>query len=349
MARVERLAPLMRAAFDDPAMEAAFSRDGYVVVPFLDTSLVDDVRAAWERVGPAPDDPRISIHFDFQSQHPEYKRAVRDELRPLLAPRADELLDRYHLFSPTFIMKWPGARSGFAPHQDASVVDESQHRSLSIWCPLTDTPGPDGRDNGVLRFVPGSHRFVSWVRAHDPKGFAFAGHEREIIERYSVPVPVRAGEAIVFDHRTVHFSMPNDGAAARLVVALGMRPKEAALLHYRCVGEDRFDVHEVDDDYYVELSPQQVLDGVPYPKVGEVESRRPRLSAAEFAQLCRSHGNRHRRSLRERFSRRPRRVNPDPFCFRCGSESDLVGTPSAFEDGNVVHICRACVAVGRSA
>jgi hypothetical protein len=332
----------MRATFFDDTSQKSLERLGYAVVPFLDAEAIEEITEVYWRLGPAPGDPQMTIHFDFQSESAEYKSQVVEALRPLLEPRIDTVLDRYHLFSPNYIMKWPGERSGFAPHQDTTLVDEGRHRSVTIWCPLTDTLGADGRDNGILRFVPGSHEFVRWIRAHDPGAFAFAGREQDIIDRYGVAVPVRAGEAIVFDHRIIHFSMPNGNPDPRLVIAMGLRPDEADLLHYRRHGDDEFDVYVIDDDYYINMNPFSLREGLPgYEKIDRVRMDRPTVDADEFARMCASIGGTPRRKWSDRWRRRPARVNADPFCFRCGTQEGL-GDVVRVEHGNMQYLCDDC-------
>jgi hypothetical protein len=336
---------MVRATFFDAELERALDRDGYAVVPLLDDDAVGELTELYWRIGPAPGDPRMTIHFDFQSPSAEYKQAVSDLTRPILEPKVASLLDRFHLFSPSFIMKWPGGRSGFAPHQDSTLVDEQRFRSVTIWCPLTDTTGADGQDNGILRFVPGSHEFVRWIRAHDPGAFAFDGLEQDIVDHFGVALPLRAGEAVLFDHRTVHFSMPNDSQDSRLVVAMGLRPAEADLLHFRrdpevdADGREWFDVYEIDDDYFIQLSPFSVREGVPgYQQIDRVSMHRPSVSAAEFERMCRSVAP----DVQRDEAIAGRRVLADPFCFRCGTVTGLVDDPGRLEHGNHQLLCHDC-------
>lgn len=338
----------MRATFFDSASQRSLERLGYAVVPLLDPDEVDHVTETYWRLGPAPGDSRMTIHFDFQSESTAYKASVAESLRPLLEPKVDTILDRHHLFSTNYIMKWPGERSGFAPHQDTTLVDESKHRSVTIWCPLTDTVGADGTDNGILRFVPGSHEFVRWIRAHDPGAFAFEGMEQQIIDRFGVAVPVRAGEAIVFDHRAVHFSMPNSASEPRLVIAMGLRPQEADLLHYRRCGDDQFDVYGIDDEYYIKMNPFLLRGGVPgYEVVDRITMSRPTVDAAEFERLCRAVGEPTDRRWIDRLLRRKRRVNADPFCFRCGT-TELAVEHARTEHGNLQYLCDTCASAAVS-
>lgn len=333
----------MRRTFLDHDLESDFSEFGFVVIPFLDPVQVEAATELYWTVGPPPDDPRLAIHFDFQSADARYKHEMAAQLRGFVEPLVKDILDDHHLVHPNFVMKWPGARSGFAPHQDITLVDEDRFRSLSIWCPLTDTDVVDGRDNGVLYLVPGSHRFVPSLRAHDPGTFAFAGREQAIVERHGQGIAVRAGEAIVFDHRVVHFSMPNDSPEPRLVLALGLVPSEADLVHYRRTGEDTFDRYLIDDDYFVDLDPFVLREGVPgYERHDTCTFRRPEVGAEAFDEMVAAvrPGPASAADRIVHDPQRGRRVNADPFCFRCGATEGVRADPD--EHGNPQHLCGTC-------
>lgn len=335
---------MVRRTFLDPALDADFARYGFVVIPFLDATQVGKLTDLYWRRGPAPDDPQSTIFFDFQSEDSSFKRAMVEELRPLLEPHFESILDDHHLFYPNYIMKWPGDRSGFAPHQDTSLVDEAAFRSVTIWCPLNDTMMSDGSDNGMLYVVPGSHQFAPSVRAHDPGAFTFEGTEEAIVEKYGVGVPVAAGEAVVFDHQLVHFSMPNESPDPRLVIALGLRPADAQLLHFRRQGEGEVDSYAIDDDYFIDLNPFSVRAGVPgYERVGTQPLNRPSVSLDQFEQWCIDAGPGPASAVDRMVAhaQRPSRVNADPFCFRCGSTDDLIDGRQG-EHGNVQFLCRSC-------
>lgn len=337
----------MRRAFLDPQLEADFDEYGFVVVPFLDAEAVAELTALYWEDGPAPDDPRTTIFFDFQSESAEFKRDRVAKLRPLLEPRFADLLDDYHCFFPNYIMKWPGDRSGFAAHQDTSLVDEDHFKSLTIWVPLTDTGLIDGRDNGMLYVVPGSHRFAPWVRAHEPGDFAFHGSEQAIVDHHGVGVVAKAGEAVIFHHGLVHFSMPNESTEPRLVVAMGMQPADAQLTHYRRHPDDKaFDAYAIDDDYFTTLNPFLLRESAPgYEKIATVAATRPTLSPEEFAERCAQVGP-GPLSARGRYvtdAHRPDHINADPFCLRCGSNVGLEDVEHG-EHGNVQYLCSACAA-----
>lgn len=331
----------MRRTFRDDSLDQRFRERGYLVVPFFADADVRSLQATYDELGPAPDDPRVSIFFDYQSRSEAYKRDIVERVRSRFQERADELLDGWQLFYSNFIMKWPDQRSSFGPHMDSSFVDERICHSLSVWVPLTDTGGSAEPDNGMLYVVPGSHRFVSSIRAHQPHGFPFAGSEQRIVEEFGVPLRVAAGEAVVFDHRLLHFSQPNASGAKRLVCAAGFRPDAAQLMHFRQVGSDRFDVYAIDDEFFVRLNPFELMDGPPtgYERIETRTEPQPQVTPEQLDEFVAGVGLATPRADRQ-FGTQPSLTAAAPFCFRCGAELGVA--PDRIEHGNRTLLCDEC-------
>ena len=110
-------------------------------------------------------------------------------------------------------MKAPGEDSYTYPHQDWTFVDSPDYFSMTVWVALVDTH----EQNGALGFIRGSHRFFDKPIGSPSPEFQTCpqGHEALLYE-YLEFVPLKAGEAVVFDNRTIHGATPNrtDGAAA---------------------------------------------------------------------------------------------------------------------------------------
>src|SRR5436189_970143 len=121
-----------RLTFRDAGLQAAFDRDGYVVVPFVDRSRLDEIEAVYRRV-------ESGIHEGFyaslHSPNADYKRTVDHELRRICDAPARALLLDYRTIVAAFAVKAPGVRSELPVHQDWNIVDESRFTSASIWFP----------------------------------------------------------------------------------------------------------------------------------------------------------------------------------------------------------------------
>ena len=84
------------------------------------------------------------------------------------------------------------------PHQDAHYVGLQPSRWVA-WIPLDDCP----RSSGPLTLWPGSHRLG--LLDHDSQGLASAA----AAGAKWVSADLSRGDAILFDARTVHKSLPN--------------------------------------------------------------------------------------------------------------------------------------------
>lgn len=107
--------------------------------------------------------------------------------------------------------------------------------------------------NGCLRVVPGSHRFRDEVVPNGASGknfWPFAGIATELKEKYLREIPMKAGEAIIYDSRLLHSSGGAHLQHDRVVAAAVVIPREAPLLHYFMVSQTELDVFEVEDDFY---------------------------------------------------------------------------------------------------
>lgn len=313
---------------------------GFTIVPFLDDQQLQAVREAYAELGPAPDDPGVALNWSFHSRSSVYKRAVGEVFLPLVQDAVDGLFEEYESFLTTFIIKWPGSNGGFAPHQDPSLVDEREFRGVTLWIPLDDTGPVHGADNGMLNLVPGSHKFSRQLRESNVDRWVFADHEEAIVSRYGVGVPTTAGEALVFDNRVIHYSMPNQTDSPRVVLSLGMRPREASCVLVRTTPAGMTEVFDIDDDFYVDVLPaEQHLWNPPGEPLAQVHQDSESWTSEDFGQLC------------EAVPDAPRGIrasgsdqlwqDPGLFCALCGSTSGLEETDRA-ERNNAQLVCSSC-------
>lgn len=334
----------LRTTLLDPHQEALLERYGFARIPFLDADGIASLRAVHERHGAAPDDPGVALYFGHQSKSIEHKRAVSDALRAVVRDRVAQVFADHDMYLTMFITKWPGANSGFGPHQDPTLVDERTFRGVTIWIPLVDTGVIDGKDNGMLQVVPGSHTFVQGPRGRDVNVSVFAEHEADIVERFGVGVPTRLGEAIVFDNRLIHYSMPNESDEPRVVVSLGMRPREASCVYLRENAAGHFDQYAVDDDWFIEVNAAGVdlwqPDAAPE---ATLEPIREVLTRDRFAALCEAVGHAPGTVPRYVPASGAGAVNPGSFCAYCGTSVGLEDRDRTGR-GKAQFLCASCSA-----
>lgn len=240
--------PEVRQVLQDPVLDTILAEQGWVQVDLLDGEGVARLRAAYDALPHRISEGRSfarGFHATMIDDRADYRQASDAAIRAVLDEPVAALLDRMTWAFSNWVTKEPGAEA--APlHVDWTFVDEDRHRSVSIWMPLVDTD----EDTGCLGVVDASHLAVDFVRADTSPTYA----ETDDWGR-SLPgartVPLRAGQAVVFDHRLVHFSQPHGGPERRVAVTCEFVPDEAELLHFESLGGDRFRRHVVSPEFFV--------------------------------------------------------------------------------------------------
>ena len=90
-------------------------------------------------------------------------------------------------------------------HQDLGVLTEEADAAsiLSVWVPITDATV----ENGCLKVIPGSHRRD--LLDHCPTGHNLGIPDKLLTLQEAVPVPMRAGSALIFGQQLIHGSLDN--------------------------------------------------------------------------------------------------------------------------------------------
>lgn len=241
----------MRQIFRDDTHEQLFRQNGYLVVDLLDDEGVADLWAFYagafqtkrEVVPYARDLPYYISIFDTD---PAHKRDVNHRISGWVDRGVQDVLIEYEVFYSNFMIKFPGGGQ-IEAHQDFNFVDESQHVAFNLWCPLVDT---DLR-NGGLCVIPGSHNVLRTQRGPNlPKALT---EYNDMLKRYARWVPIRKGQAAIFDHKLVHYSPPNTTNQVRVAIQSVLKPREAPAIHYVFdAAASRVRAHRIDSDFVLE-------------------------------------------------------------------------------------------------
>ncbi len=241
----------MRRIFRDDGHERQFRENGYIVVDLLRD---DEIAGLWsfyagafrtkrEVVGYARDLPYYISVFDRDTAH---KHEVDALISGCVAPRVDDLLADYEVFYSNFMIKFPGDGQ-IEAHQDFNFVDENRHTAFNLWCPLVDTD----MTNGGLCAIAGSHEVFRTQRGPNlPKALT---EYNDMLKRYARRIPLRRGQAAIFDHKLIHYSPPNRTGEVRVAVQSVLKPREAPAIH--CVfdqGTGRVKAHRIDKAFVLE-------------------------------------------------------------------------------------------------
>lgn len=254
----------MRQIFHAPSLQEKFVKQGYVKVPALSQGEIDYLLSEIEKMRPAdafdPDGKtttnQATYHCTFLDVDVAYKRKANELMAQFVKPYIDKYVKEYEILVSNFYVKPPG-KGRFQIHQNWPTTQDFSETTLTFWIPLVDTY----RENGALQVVPGSHKIVPDIAAPTIPAF-FTPFKDALVEKYLQPIDMKAGECIIFCDSLIHWSANNTSDEARIAMQIETIPKECTpVYHYydKTTAEERFEVFEVDTNFFIENSAEQVV------------------------------------------------------------------------------------------
>ena len=281
--------PVPHSYIKDEALRNVIHEEGLKVTPFLSQMQLSQLKELY-RAEHNIQDAEGGMFYSVYSQDVAYRKRVHDQIGQILSPSLDALLSGYRPVLNSFIIKAPGPKSEFALHQDTTGLDEHTYSALNIWIALEDV----NEEDGALCVVRKSHHFFSPYRS-----ISFPPPYKNIpdtVRQYLEPVTVKAGEAIVFDNRLLHNSLPNLSGKPRVAVVSGIFPKDAKLITcYKDATDPAADIELIEhpDDFLL-THPNFLIDCHTRPPIGKtigfVKDEYPMMAAKEFERLCKKNG-----------------------------------------------------------
>lgn len=279
--------PVRHTVFKEESFADLLHERGLTVQPFLSPTQLDALRAIYQEHHQL-EDKDGGMFYSVYSQDLAYRQRVDDAIRAVLKPTLDAWFTGYKNVVNSFVVKLPGKASEFDIHQDTTALDEFQFSPLSVWIPLWDVT----EENGAMCMVPETQGLFSPYRGISFP-FPFAGAKEEV-RAYLEPVPVRAGEAVLFDPRLLHNSLPNKSDRPRVALICGIFPEAAAFnICFKEAPGAEIEIYEQADDFLIKY-PNFLHHCHDRPVDGQVIRRvpdhYPHLSGADFLQLMDAQG-----------------------------------------------------------
>lgn len=242
----------------DPTNSILLESQGYFTTKFIGSEEVDCLQKIYQENYRNEDSPFYSTSF---SEDIDLQKKVNKEVIAVLQPIIDQYFTNYKLLGSSYLEKLPHENNPLPIHQDWTVCDEALYGSFTIWIPLQETT----INNGAIRVIPGSHITTNNLRAPSlPVAFE---NSRNELQKYLRDLPLKAGEAFIFNQALMHASYPNQSNQSRLAVTVGLVPEKAkmSMLYY---DNDRKKVsrYSMPDDMFLHY-PQIIKS----PKIGAFE------------------------------------------------------------------------------
>lgn len=214
--------PFVNILVDD-AKNHLLKNNGYAVVPFLkNEEIIELTDFFYNNHTTLPEGMYASSHagnFDF-------RKKMNDKIQHVCKRGINATFKDTTALGATFMVKSKGENGSLHPHQDWSIVDEKQFYSYNVWLPLVDV----NEENGTLLILPDSHQLFENIR-----GLNISSSFEKVINEvwnYLVPINMKAGEALIYDHRLLHASGTNKTETPRLVIVYGIIPQQASMRYF---------------------------------------------------------------------------------------------------------------------
>jgi ectoine hydroxylase-related dioxygenase (phytanoyl-CoA dioxygenase family) len=203
--------------------QTQLNNEGYSVIPhFLQLGQTDLLKTFFYETL-----PQSEVNLPFFTTHwsnkKEYRQLVNDRVQGLLSANLSQHFTDFKCVFGYYLFKKPDSSSNVYMHQDWSLTDEIEYTAYILWIPLVDTDDK----NGCFKVVPGSH-----LRFNNPRGTNIEPVHPGVTDADFKSIPIKAGDAIVFDIRLLHASAPNLSGTDRLATGLVILPEQAPVIHY---------------------------------------------------------------------------------------------------------------------
>lgn len=231
----------------DHTLDRQLLAEGYVVVPFLGAPAVQDLIAFFNAHHPQ------GINGFYATAHVTditFRKQMNQKIREVFAEPIAHYFNQCKPLGGSFVVKGPTQQDKLNPHQDWNIVDEDVFRSFNIWVPLVDL----NDTNGIIKVTPQSH---AWLKTYRGPGLpdVYQPVQNEIWAQMK-PLYMKAGEALIYDHRLIHASDPNRSNGLRLAAVYGIIPQTAAMYYYYG-NNGQVEVYESNVDFFLEGNIQE--------------------------------------------------------------------------------------------
>jgi ectoine hydroxylase-related dioxygenase (phytanoyl-CoA dioxygenase family) len=234
----------------DEKLQEHLDIEGYAVFDALKPERVAEVLTVFDQFKSQL--PAVNgLHITLEHAEEQVRTNVAETLMDMLSEDFSHVFQDHKVFQGSFIYKESGRDDNPVPlHQDWTFVDEpSGQESYTLWVALCDI----SEETGAVGVIPGSHRELDQIR-YTPNEM-YTGYEK--IAPYAVERPVKyillkAGQALLWNHKLVHNSLPNTSKTERRNASFCITGAAARLKNFFCSPKDGsvMDLH-VPDDFYL--------------------------------------------------------------------------------------------------
>ncbi|MBK8672728.1 MAG: phytanoyl-CoA dioxygenase family protein [Bacteroidetes bacterium] len=205
--------------FLDTKKQDEFDNLGFTSIQILDEESILKLTSLFQKYN----ENKGGFFPTTYSQNNIDRKKISHEIIEIVRPFLEKNIKDYKIFAGSFIAKYPDKKSELGIHQDMTLLDESKFIGVNIWIPLCEI----NNKNGAVYILPKSNRLIpSYRNASIPNIYDL---HSDLIKKYTKPVFLKEGEALIFDHSIIHFSPPNFSNDIRIAVNVFISDKDARI------------------------------------------------------------------------------------------------------------------------
>ncbi len=233
----------------DAALQNFLDENGYVVLNLLSHPEVAVYVSDYEKL---KQDLRFLNGVQISFEHPssEVRSRISKQLIQKIQSNLNAVMQRYKLFQGSFISKAPATGNSAIPmHQDWTfVAEQNGFESYTLWIALCDIT----KEMGTVGVVPQSHKHLHQTRYSPNEKYVARYNLNEFSQGKEIGIfELNAGQALLWNHKLIHFSTPNVSDKERLNMTFGITGSDAPLkLFWLSPLTDKILEFDVPDDFY---------------------------------------------------------------------------------------------------
>lgn len=218
--------------FIDELIRDEFKELGFIKMPLLNSEDILEIQKIYKETSSLCELDK-PFYTSIWSDNVTYKENVDKKLKALLMPKLERYLEDFKSVFANFMVKRSGNNSSLPPHQDWSFINEEEADSVTIWIPLIDVD----EKNGAMQVCPKSNQLKNYKRPRFQNS-PFNSDLNYISENLMKSIPMKKGEALFINSRTIHSSPNNISNTDRIAISIVIIPKKSNIIHYVMAQEE---------------------------------------------------------------------------------------------------------------
>ncbi len=221
-----------------------YNQQGYIHIPnFLSAEELESLKQLYHKKEKSFFDK--GFHRTLDLKNLKKKKEIYDSIASIVTPKGQQYLKDYRMLLTSFMTKEKKA-DAFEIHQNWTFVEEDKFTSLVIWIPLQDVDD----SNGGMSFIPASDQWNKGIRGNNIT-WQYESQKDKLLKDL-IPLSMKAGDAVIFDDATIHYTSPNANKKPRIAIAQVMIPKAAQPIFYNLNPQTKqLEKYAISDNFYL--------------------------------------------------------------------------------------------------